>query len=58
MNRQQIALRLRRAELEVQRAQRHHDGSLQAAERYRAAVSEQRNAEAIALAELGVSAHG
>lgn len=48
MTREELARRLRRAEDELQRAQRHHDGSLEAVERYRAAVSELAIAEAVA----------
>lgn len=54
MDPRQVALRLRKAEAELQRAQRHHDGSLKATERYRAAVSELRIAWAVA--ELVISA--
>jgi hypothetical protein len=48
MDPQQVAKRLRKAEAELQRAQRHHDGSLEAVERYRAAVSEHGIAWAVA----------
>jgi hypothetical protein len=52
MTPEEAAKRLRKAELELQRAQRHHDGSLEAVERYRAAVSELAIAQKIAAAFL------
>lgn len=55
MDPRQVELRLRKAEAELQRAQRHHDGSLEAVERYRAAVSEHQVAQALAAALLSAT---
>lgn len=53
--REEAASRLRRAEEALRRAQRHHDGSLEAVERYREAYAEHRLALAIAEALLSAS---
>jgi hypothetical protein len=55
MDPRQAAMRLRRAEDEMQRAQRHRDDSLEAVERYREAYAEHRLALAIAEALLSAS---
>lgn len=52
MTRQQAAERLRRAEVELQRAQREHDGSAHAAARYQSAHAELRAATWTAMALL------
>jgi hypothetical protein len=49
MDRHQAAKRLRKAEAELQRAQRHHDGSLVSVERLREAYREHQIATAVAV---------